>query len=62
MGVYAYIRVSTEMQNSASQKYEIEKYCEKHGLVVSEWITESVSGTITVEKRMLGKLLERMKE
>ncbi len=62
MGIYAYIRISTEMQNCASQKYEIEKYCEKNGLTVSEWTTESVSGTITVEKRMLGELLERMNE
>ncbi len=60
MGIYAYISVSTEMQSCASQEFEIRKYCEKHGLVVSEWITESVSGTVSIEKRMLGELLERM--
>ncbi len=27
---------------------------------VSEWITESVSGTVPIEKRVFGKLLERM--
>ncbi len=60
MKVYAYIRVSTEMQNYASQEYEIRNYCEKHGLTVDKWVTESVSGTVPVEKRMFGKLLKRM--
>ncbi len=62
MGIYAYIRVSTEMQNSASQEFEIRKFCEKDGLVVDEWITESVSGTVPIEKRMLGELLGRMEK
>ncbi len=62
MSVYAYIRVSTEMQTYASQKYEIERYCKQQRLTVTEWISESVSGTIAVEKRVLGGLLDRMKE
>ncbi len=60
MKTYAYIRVSTEMQSCASQEFEIRKYCEKHGHEVCEWVTESISGTVAVEKRMLGGLLERM--
>ncbi len=60
MKTYAYIRVSTEMQNCSSQEYEIQKYCEKHGLIIDEWVTESISGTISVEKRMLGSLIARM--
>ncbi len=60
MKVYAYIRVSTEMQNYASQKFEIEKYCEQHGLSISRWVTESVSGTVSTEKRKLGKMLNKM--
>ncbi len=60
MGIYAYIRVSTEMQNCANQEFEIRKYCEKHGLSIDEFVTESISGTVSIEKRMLGKLLERM--
>ncbi len=60
MRIYAYIRVSTEMQNCASQEFEIRRYCDKHGLVINEWVTESVSGTVSIEKRMLGKLLDRM--
>lgn len=60
MSVFAYIRVSTQMQTYASQRYEIEMYCRKNGLVVDEWINESVSGTVAIEKRILGSLLERM--
>ncbi len=59
--VYAYIRVSTEMQNYASQEYEIQKFCETQHITVNKWISESVSGTIRVEKRILGKTIGRMK-
>ena len=60
MSVFAYIRVSTQMQTYASQRYEIEMYCRRNNLVVDEWINESVSGTVAIEKRILGSLLERM--
>lgn len=60
MSVFAYIRVSTQMQTYASQRYEIETYCRKNDLVVDEWINESVSGTVAIDKRILGSLLERM--
>lgn len=48
------------MQTYASQRYEIETYCRRNNLVVGEWINESVSGTVAIEKRILGSLLERM--
>ncbi|MBR1575515.1 MAG: recombinase family protein [Bacteroidales bacterium] len=60
--IYAYIRVSTEMQTFEVQKYEIENYCAGHGLHVDQWCLETVSGTRSVEKRSLGKLLRRMRE
>lgn len=62
MSYYAYIRVSTEMQTQANQKHEIENYCKSHGISVKRWVSESVSGTIHVEKRALGKLLDRMRK
>ena len=62
MKIYAYIRVSTEMQTRDNQEYEIRRYCRKRGLAVSEWVSESVSGTIAVEKRQLGAMLERMEK
>jgi len=48
------------MQSYSSQQYEIETYCKKNNIVIDEWVNESVSGTVAVEKRILGSLLERM--
>lgn len=61
MSVYAYIRVSTEMQSYASQEHEIRRWCSRKGLAVDKWVSESVSGTITVEKRNLGKMIKSMR-
>lgn len=58
--IYAYIRVSTEMQTYSSQEFEIRNYCRKHGIAVDRWISESVSGTVKIEKRVLGKVIRRM--
>lgn len=61
MRVFAYIRVSTEMQTYANQEYEIMRYCKRYDLVVTKWISESVSGTVGIEKRRLGKAIAKMK-
>ena len=58
--IYAYIRVSTELQSYESQKFEIDNWSRKKGWVVDRWIEETVSGSTKVEKRVLGKLLRRM--
>ena len=60
--IYAYIRVSTELQSYESQKYEIENWCNKKLWVVDKWVEETVSGTKKVEKRVLGRLLRRMSQ
>ena len=58
--IYAYIRVSTEMQTFEAQKFEIEKWCTRKELVIDRWVEETVSGACKVEKRVLGKVLRRM--
>ena len=60
--VYAYIRVSTEMQSYDSQEYEIIQFCKAKGITVDKWVLESVSGTTAVEKRTLGKTFRRWDE
>ncbi len=62
MSIYAYIRVSTQMQTLENQKFEIEQWCERNNLVIDGWISESVSGTIAWEKRRLGKMIRKMKQ
>ena len=61
MRTYAYVRVSTDAQSCSSQEFEIRKWAEKEGLQVDCWIRESVSGTIPIEKRLLGRTLRKMK-
>lgn len=58
--IYAYIRVSTEMQTYSSQEFEIRKYCERENVAVDKWVSEAVSGTIAVERRTLGRTIEKM--
>ncbi len=48
------------MQTYENQRFEIDRYCISMGLGVSEWVSESISGTVSVEKRMLGEVLMRM--
>ena len=62
MTTFAYIRVSTEVQCHASQEYEIRQYCSRHHITIDRWVSESISGTVAVEKRLLGKTIESMSE
>ena len=48
------------MQSYESQEYEIRKFCQSRQMAVDKWVTESVSGTISVEKRTLGRLIRKM--
>lgn len=49
------------MQTYANQEYEILRYCKRHDLVVTKWISESVSGTVEIDKRRLGKTISKMR-
>jgi len=60
--IYGYIRVSTDKQTVENQRYEINRFCEKQTLIVDKWIEETISGTIEVDKRKLGKLLKKMRK
>ena len=60
--IYAYIRVSTETQSYDGQHYEIDSYCRRNSIAVDKWIEENVSGTKSIEKRTLGRLLKKMKK
>lgn len=58
--VYGYIRVSTDKQTVENQKIEIRHYCKERKLRNIQWISETVSGTKKVEKRLLGDLLNKV--
>jgi len=60
--IYGYIRVSTDKQDTANQKYQIENFCQKNDIVIGEWVQETISSTVKLEKRGLNELLIKMKK
>lgn len=60
--IYGYVRVSTDMQTTENQKMAILEFCKREGLVVDDWIAETVSGAKKYDKRLLGELLAHVQE
>lgn len=58
---YGYIRVSTDKQTVENQRFEINQFCQKQGIMIDKWIEETISGTRNVEDRKLGKLMKNMR-
>lgn len=58
--LYAYVRVSTESQSDSGQRFEIHNWADKHSLQIDKWVSESVSGTVSENKRKLGRLISRL--
>lgn len=59
---YGYIRVSSEKQTLANQRFEIENYATEKTLIIDKWIEETISSTKKLSDRKFGKLLNRMKK
>jgi len=62
MGVYAYIRVSTDSQETENQLFEILKYANEKKLDNVEIVEETVSGKKSWKKRQLGNLVDELQE
>ena len=60
--IYGYIRVSSDRQTVANQKFEIGNFCEKESLTIDGWIEETISGTKSYDKRALGRLLRKVRK
>ena len=60
--IYGHIRVSTDKQTVENQRFEINRFCERHTMVVDKWIEETISGNKDVEKRKLGGILDTMQK
>lgn len=58
--VYGYVRVSSDKQTVENQQFEINRFCEKQGIVINGWIEETISGTKNYKKRQLGSLLKKI--
>ena len=59
--IYGYIRVSTDKQTVDNQRFEINRFCTTNNLKIDQWIEETISGTKSPEKRLLGSLLAEVK-
>jgi len=57
---YAYLRVSTEMQDIENQKLGILKYCNDRQLAPVEFVQETKSTRISWEDREIGKIIGRL--
>ena len=62
MSVYFYIRVSTELQNCANQKFELENFAQNQNIKVDEYIEETISSRKPLNQRKLGQLLNKIKQ
>jgi DNA invertase Pin-like site-specific DNA recombinase len=60
--IYGYIRVSSDKQTVENQRYEISRFCKSEHIAVDDWIEETISGTKSYDKRMLGFLLRKVKK
>ncbi len=60
--VYGYIRVSTDRQNVANQRFVINSFCKTENLSIDGWIEETISGVRATDKRRLGELLQIIKK
>ena len=60
--IYGYIRVSSDKQTVENQRYEINSFCKREGLIIDGWIEETISGTRNYDKRKLGMLLKKIKK
>lgn len=60
--IYGYIRVSTDHQNTANQRHEIELFTDKNNITVNKWVEEIVSSRKPLHERRLGKVLKKLKK
>ena len=59
---YAYIRVSTDRQTLANQRFEIVNFCNRENIRIDRWVQETVSGTLETKDRKLGELLKQVRK
>lgn len=61
MTTWAYLRVSTDKQDSENQKLAIEEFCQKEGMKVDEWLAVEMSSRKSTKDRRIEELLSNLK-
>jgi len=59
---YGYIRVSTDKQTVENQRFELSKFCEKNNTPIDKWVSETITGTKSINERAFGGLLKKMRK
>jgi len=62
MSIIAYIRVSSNKQTCTHQKFEIKEFAKKNQLEINNYVTETISSRLPLNKRKLGALLNNLHE
>ncbi len=57
----AYTRVSTDLQDSENQLFEIQNYCAAKGITIDKTITETISSKKKLKNRAISKVLSELK-
>ena len=60
--VYAYLRKSTDHQNTENQELAIYKYAEQHGIKIDQWFDVSCSSRKSTKERRIDEMLEILNE
>lgn len=62
MTIYAYIRVSSNIQVLEHQEFEIKKFATAQNIKIDRWVEEKISSRKPLNKRKLGALLDELKK
>lgn len=62
MTIYAYLRVSTLLQDEQNQRLGIDNFAKIHNLKIDKYIIDKVSGATDPKDRNLGKLMKKLQK
>lgn len=62
MSVIGYIRVSSNKQTLAHQRFEIENFAKNEKINIDYWVEEKISSRCALKYRKLGALLDEVKD
>ena len=55
--IIGYVRCSCDKSDVENQRFEIQNFCDKNGMVVDEWVEETITGTKDYSVRKLGEVV-----
>jgi len=59
--VFGYLRVSSELQDTESQKHQIQTYCNSNDMQIDNWLEFTISTKRNIKERGIDDLLTKLK-